>query len=252
MKASTIYRNILNRYKKPAIVLVWLFLWQLASDWLGHELLLVSPLRTVETLLQLCAEREFWYSIGNSLFHCMSAFLLALAVGGLLALLGCRMPLLHEFLMPPLSAMKATPVASFIILVLLWASSQAVSMVCAFVMVMPIVYANIYQGFCNIDQKLLEVGQAFALERGQYLKLIYVPSLKPYLLSACTVGIGFCWKSGVAAEVIGLPNHTIGMHLYNAKVYLETPELFAWTLTVVLLSVGIEKLLLRVLRRVLR
>ena len=162
------------------------------------------------------------------------------------------MPLLHEFLMPPLSAMKATPVASFIILVLLWASSQAVSMVCAFVMVMPIVYANIYQGFCNIDQKLLEVGQAFALERGQYLKLIYVPSLKPYLLSACTVGIGFCWKSGVAAEVIGLPNHTIGMHLYNAKVYLETPELFAWTLTVVLLSVGIEKLLLRVLRRVLR
>ena len=252
MKASTIYRNILNRYKKPAIVLVWLFLWQLASDRLGHELLLVSPLRTVETLLELCMEREFWYSIGNSLFHCMSAFLLALAVGGLLAFLGWRMPLLHEFLMPPLSAMKATPVASFIILVLLWASSQAVSMVCAFVMVMPIVYANIYQGFCNIDQKLLEVGQTFALERGQYLKLIYVPSLKPYLLSACTVGIGFCWKSGVAAEVIGLPNHTIGMHLYNAKVYLETPELFAWTLTVVLLSVGIEKLLLRVLRRVLR
>ena len=252
MKASTIYRNILNRYKKPAIVVVWLFLWQLASDRLGHELLLVSPLRTVETLLELCMEREFWYSIGNSLFHCMSAFLLALAVGGLLAFLGWRMPLLHEFLMPPLSAMKATPVASFIILVLLWASSQAVSMVCAFVMVMPIVYANIYQGFCNIDQKQLEVGQAFALERGQYLKLIYVPSLKPYLLSACTVGIGFCWKSGVAAEVIGLPNHTIGMHLYNAKVYLETPELFAWTLTVVLLSVGIEKLLLRVLRRVLR
>lgn len=232
--------------------MVWPFLWQLASDRLGHELLLVSPLRTVETLLELCMEREFWYSIGNSLFHCMSAFLLALAVGGLLAFLGWRMPLLHEFLMPPLSAMKATPVASFIILVLLWASSQAVSMVCAFVMVMPIVYANIYQGFCNIDQKLLEVGQAFALERGQYLKLIYVPSLKPYLLSACTVGIGFCWKSGVAAEVIGLPNHTIGMHLYNAKVYLETPELFAWTLTVVLLSVGIEKLLLRVLRRVLR
>ncbi len=232
--------------------MVWLFLWQLASDWLGHELLLVSPLRTVETLLELSTEREFWYSIGNSLFHCMSAFLLALAVGGLLAFLGWRVPLLHEFLMPPLSAMKATPVASFIILVLLWASSQAVSMVCAFVMVMPIVYANIYQGFCNIDQKLLEVGQAFALERRQYLKLIYVPSLKPYLLSACTVGIGFCWKSGVAAEVIGLPNHTIGMHLYNAKVYLETPELFAWTLTVVLLSVGIEKLLLRVLRRVLR
>ena len=56
----------------------------------------------------------------------------------------------------------------------------------------------------------------------------------------------------MAAEVIGLPNHTIGMHLYNAKVYLETPELFAWTLTVVVLSVLLEKLVVRLLRRLLR
>ena len=63
------------------------------------------------------------------------------------------------------------------------------------------------------------------------------------------VGIGFCWKSGVAAEVIGLANNTIGVHLYNAKVYLETPELFAWTVTIILLSVSIEKLLVCVLQK---
>lgn len=252
MKTSTICHKHLSQLKKPAIILVWLFLWQLASDWLGHELLLVSPVRTLETLLQLIQQPEYWHSIWQSLSHFMTAFLLALLVGSLLAFAGWKCSLLHEFLAPPLSIMKAAPVASFIILVLLWASSQHVSMVCGFVMVMPLVYTNIYQGFCSLDQKLLEVGQVFGLSKRRMILQIYIPSLKPCLLSACAVGIGFCWKSGVAAEVIGLPNHTIGMHLYNAKVYLETPELFAWTLTVVVLSVLLEKLVVRLLRRLLR
>lgn len=252
MMDSTICRKIACRGKKPAILLVWLFLWQLASQWIGHELLLVSPVRTVETLLQLMQRQEFWQSIGRSLLCSMSAFLLALLVGGALAALGWRFSLLHAFLSVPLNIMRATPVVSFIILILLWVSNQYASVACAFIMVMPIVYSNVYQGFRNIDEKLLEVGQLFGLSRRRQIVQIYIPSLKPALLATCTVGIGFCWKSAVAAEVIGLPRHTIGFHLHNAKVYLETPELFAWTLTVVVLSVCIEKLVLRLLRQVLR
>ena len=252
MMHSTICHRMICKGKKPALLLVWLFLWQLASDWLGQELLLVSPVRTVETLLQLAQRQEFWYSIGVSLLCCMSAFLLALLAGGLLAILGWRVPLVHAFLSVPLNIMKATPVVSFIILVLLWVSSQYTSIVCAFIMVMPIVYNNLYQGLRNIDGKLLEVGRLFGLSPTRQLWQIYVPSLKPALLSTCTVGIGFCWKSAVAAEVIGLPKHTIGLHLHNAKIYLETPELFAWTVTVVVLSVCIEKLVLLLLRQVLR
>ena len=252
MMRSTTYRKLLPHLKKPAIVLAWLFLWQLASAWLGMELLLVSPLRTLETLVGLMQTSVFWYSIGVSLLRIMSGFLLALLVGTAAAFGGWRFSLLHDFLRPLLSVMKATPVASFIILALLWVSGDYISTLCAFVMGMPIVYANVYQGLCSVDKRLLEVGRIFALSRQQMIRQIYMPSLKPYLLSACTVCIGFCWKSGVAAEVIGLANSTIGMHLYNAKVYLETAELFAWTLTVVLLSVSIEKLLLLFSRRVLR
>lgn len=252
MITSTTCRKFLLQLKKPAIVLGWLFLWQAASQWLHQELLLVTPMRTLETLLQLMQQWEFWYSVGRSIVHFMSAFLLAMLVGAALAFAGWKCRLLHECLAVPLGIMKAAPVASFIILVLLWASSQYVSMVCGFVMVMPLVYTNLYQGFCSIDAKLLEVGQVFGLSKQKQIQQIYIPLLKPALLSACTVGIGFCWKSGVAAEVIGLPNHTIGMHLYHAKVYLETPELFAWTFTIVALSLSIEKLLLRLLRNVLR
>lgn len=238
-----------QKWKKPAIVLVWLFLWQMLSIWLGHELLLVSPLRTAETLLHLVQDATYWFSIMTSLYRIMLGFLLAFVLGSILAFLAWRVPILYDFLSPVISVMKATPVASFIILALLWVGSKYLSTLCSFVMGMPIIYSNIYQGLHNIDSKLLEVGQIFQLSRKRQIKQILLPSLKPYLLSAFMVGIGFCWKSGVAAEVIGLPNNTIGEHLYNAKVYLETPELFAWTVTIIILSVSIEKLFVFLLQR---
>ncbi len=242
-------KNWKQKLKKPGIVFVWLLLWQLASVWLGHELLLVSPLRTLETLYGLVQQSDYWFSIGTSLFRIMLGFLLAFVFGALFAFLAWRVPFLYEFLAPMISVMKATPVASFIILALLWVGGANISTLCSFVMGMPIIYSNVYQGLKNIDQKLLEVGQIFQLSRKRQIEQIIIPSLKPYLMSAFMVGIGFCWKSGVAAEVIGLPNNTIGEHLYNAKVYLETPELFAWTVTIIVLSVSIEKLLVRLLQR---
>ena len=60
-----------------------------------------------------------------------------------------------------------------------------------------------------------------------------------------------CWKSGVAAEVIGTPDHSIGEKLYMAKIFFSTDELFAWTAAVILLSFLFEKLVFRLLRRVL-
>ena len=174
---------------------------------------------------------------------------ITLIFGTVLAFLAWKFNFVHNFWAPMISVMKATPVASFIILALLWVGSAHISTLCSFVMGMPIIYSNMYHGLFSVDKKLLEVGQMFQMSRKRQITDIYIPSLKPHLQAAIMVGIGFCWKSGVAAEVIGLANNTIGVHLYNAKVYLETPELFAWTVTIIILSVSIEKLLVSVLNR---
>lgn len=84
------------------------------------------------------------------------------------------------------------------------------------------------------------------------VRYLYVPAALPYFRSACTVGLGLCWKSGVAAEVIGLPNGSIGDALYRAKITLSTGELFAWTFVIILLSAAFEKLFLRALDAVSR
>ena len=114
-------------------------------------------------------------------------------------------------------------------------------------MVTPIVYSNVLGGISSMDKKLTEMADVFAVPFPRRLRYLYLPQVAPFFRSACAVGLGLCWKAGVAAEVIGLPDPSIGINLYEAKVYLDTPDLFAWTLAIVLLSVAIEAALRRAL-----
>jgi NitT/TauT family transport system permease protein len=143
---------------------------------------------------------------------------------------------------------KSVPVASFIILCLIWLSSKSLSIFIGFLMVLPIVYTNMLHGIKSTDTKLLEMATLFRVGWGKKLKYIYLPHLKPYILSACSVSIGLAWKAGIAAEVIGIPDGSIGERLYEAKVYLSTADLFAWTAVIVVISVIFEKVFLRGLK----
>ena len=150
---------------------------------------------------------------------------------------------------PLLTLMKATPVASFTLLVLFWVPGSSLAIVVAFIMVLPIIFYNTYEGLCNIDRQLLEMAQVFRVSRWKKHRFIIFPSALPYLVSACSIGFGQAWKSGIAAEVIALPRDSIGINLYNAKVYLENADLLAWTVVIVLLSFAMEQAFIVVLKR---
>ena len=143
-----------------------------------------------------------------------------------------------------MGVIKATPVASFIILVLIWLPSRHLSIFISLLMVTPIIYSNTLAGIGNMDQKLLEMADVFEVPFRRRLRYFHIPQVLPFFRSACAVSLGLRWKAGVAAEVIGLPQGSIGERLYQAKIYLETPELLAWTLVIILISMGFEKLFL--------
>ena len=239
--------NLKQKLKKPAIVLVWLFLWQIASVWLGHELLLVSPLRTAETLLGLMQHADYWMSIGMSLYRIMLGFALAFVFGTILAFLAWKFHVVHNFWAPMISVMKATPVASFIILALVWLSSKSLAMFISALMVFPPVYLNVLEGIRQTDKKLLEMAKVFRVPLWRQVRGIYLPQVLPYFRTAVSLALGLCWKAGIAAEVIGLPTGSLGEHLYNAKVYYMTPDLFAWTAVIVMVSAVFERAFLRVI-----
>ncbi len=242
-----------NKYLNNAFIIIfWLIVWQIAAMAVNQAILLPKPVMVGKTLLRFLGESEFWLAITHSLLKIMLGFFLAMILGSGLAFLGAKFSFVHQLIYPILSIIKATPVASFIILALIWIKSANLSTFIAFLMVLPMFYANIYQGLKNVDVKLLEVAKVFGLNKRRTFREVYLPSLKPYLISTCTIGLGFAWKSGVAAEVIGLPAKTIGNQLYYAKVYLQTDELFAWTAAIIVLSIFLEKLLLKILKKLER
>ena len=221
----------------------WLLCWEAAARWVDEPILLVSPLQAIQRFFQLLWQPQFWQSVGFSLGHILLGFFMSLALALVLAVLSYRHLWVQQLLSPLTATVKAIPVASFVILALLWVSSRNLSILISLMIAFPVLYQNTLTGLCHTDPQLLAMAKLFRVPFARRLRGVYLPSAMPYLRSGMNIAIGLCWKSGVAAEVIGMPSGSIGEKLYQAKVYLETPDLFCWTLTIVLLSVGCEKLL---------
>lgn len=238
-----------DRTYKILAVAFWLLLWQFLAIFINSKVLIASPIEVIQALSRLMLESSFWVSIFNSMAKITTGFLLALSIGGILAVLSSKYIAIRYLLSPVMACIKAVPVASFVILALIWLSSKNLSVFISFLMVLPIVYTNTCTGIENTDLKLLEMGKVFNLSIRKKIKYIYIPNVLPYFLSAAKVGVGLCWKSGIAAEVIGLPQNSIGASLYQSKIFLETENLFAWTLTVVLISVLFEKIIIYIAKR---
>ncbi len=220
--------------------LLALIVWQLAAVLLDNELLLAGPVQVAGRLLELMVTREFWQAVGFTFSRITLGFLLAFCLALLLAALGARFPVVRVLIQPYMAAVKAVPVASFIVIALLWLSGRRLSTFISFLMVLPVLYANFLQGLREADEKLLEMARVFRMSLWNRVRGIYLPALEPYCLSGCRSALGLCWKAGVAAEVIGVCGGSVGGMLYDAKVYLEIRDLFAWTLAIVLLSLGFE------------
>jgi NitT/TauT family transport system permease protein len=229
------------------VAALWIGIWALVSRMVALPILLPSPLLTAQTLLRLWTTVEFWLSVGASLLRITAGFLTGAVLGLLLAVACSWSQTINNIFTPFKTLIRSTPITSFIILVLLWIHIDYVPVFISMLTVLPIVWQNTQQGIAQVDGDLLEMARAYAFPNRRVLQHIYVPSVLPYFYTACATSMGFAWKSGIAAEVIAKPLHSIGRSLQDTKVYLLTDELFAWTLTVVLLSLLLESVLRRLI-----
>lgn len=235
--------------RKIAAGAVWLLVWQLCWLAVGQDVLLPSPAGVARRLGQLVCTLPFWQQVGLSLLRILTGYLLALALGAALGALTARSRLADCLLSPALRSVRAIPVASFIILLFVLMSKEHIPTVTSFLMVLPVVWANVDQGVRETDPALLEMARVFRLPPGRVFRHIRLPAVMPFFLAAARTGMGLAWKAGVAAEVLAAPRLGIGRALYEAKVYLESEELFAWTAVIVAISVLLERGLVRLLGR---
>ena len=236
-----------RRIQILAASVFWLGVWQAAAVAIGQEVFLVSPVQAIGTLVELLPQAEFWQRIGFSAGRILLGFGLGVLSSAVLAVAAEKWEWVDALLAPVMQLVKATPVASFIILALVWVSGRSLSILISFLMVLPVLYSAVRTGIESADVQLLEMAQVFHLPLVRRVKAIWLPAILPAFRQGCSVALGICWKSGVAAEVIGLPDGSIGDALYRAKITLSTGELFAWTFVIILLSAGFEKLFLALL-----
>ena len=243
----------MNRQQQPKVnalpaLLFWTAVWYLASLVLDNPLLLPTPVQVLRCLGNMMMTSVFWQTAAVSMLRILLGVVSAVALGTVLAVLTSRSRLLHTLIAPAMTAMQATPVASFTILVLIWVSRDYVPVLICGMMGLPIVWNSVSTGIRETDVQLLEMAKVCRLPKLRILGRIYVPSVMPYFRSASTSALGLGWKAGVAAEVLTVPKSSIGRMISESKLYLLTEELFAWTLAVIVFSLLLQKLMQRLLR----
>ena len=231
--------------RRLAVIAFWLAVWQLAAAAVGKELLLPGPPAVMKKLIELASAETFWRTLARSILRVLTGILSAVVLGVLAGLFTHKSRLARELLSPIMTLLKSTPVASFIILALVWLGREVVPVFIAGLMVLPVVWANTAAGLAGIDPQLLELAQVYRFPRRKTFRRIVWPSVLPHLRAALRSALGLGWKAGIAAEVLTVPPYSIGKSIYEAKLYLETTELFAWTAAVVALSFLIERVMLR-------
>ncbi|MCR5376959.1 MAG: ATP-binding cassette domain-containing protein [Lachnospiraceae bacterium] len=245
-------RRVLRALKKPAYLLIsiaaWILLWQYAADRLDKSVLLPRPGRVLKAFAELVKSERFGTILRSSLLHIAVGFAAALVIGCLLAVL-CRFSdLAAAIMIPPMKLVKTVPVVSFIILLLLWVKPERISVVISFLIVLPVVYENVSRGVRETPESMVDMARIFRVPLLRRLRFLYLPNAVPYATAAVSSGLSLCWKAGIAAEIIGLSKDSIGRQLYDAKLYLDTENLFAWTIVVILVSVVMEWLIMIVFR----
>ena len=232
------------RLKKPLwkllILLLWLAVWEVAALIVDNVLLFPSPVEVMKALGRLLWEPRFYRITATSVWNVLRGILYATVIGCVLSLITYRIRFLHDLITPMMTVIKATPVASFIVLTLIWIGSERVPTLITFMIVLPVVWTNLEEGLRSQSAELKQVTEVFRFSRLKTLRYLTVPAVKPYFVSACRTAFGLAWKAGIAAEIIATPRNSIGTMIGDAKQYLNTDEMFAWTLIVILLSLALE------------
>lgn len=225
---------------KLIILMFWLLLWELSSLFVNNPLLLPSPIEVLKVLAVLIDKPYFWRSIFSSIFRVMVGLLLSISIGILAGITSGLINFIEELLEPLIVVIKATPVMSIIILALVWFRSSNVVIFTTILICFPIIYTNVLQGIKAVNIQLIQMANVYNVKNRYIIKDIYLPSIKHYIVSGVLMCLGIGWKVSVASEILSTPKYSIGLNLLNAKSTLETAELFAWTIVVVLLSFTFE------------
>jgi len=231
-------------------VIIWLSVWEAVARLVDISFAIPTVAETLRAFSSLVTTSSFWIVILCSVGRILIGFVIGVILGVIFAVLTHYSQFIDILFSPIMTVIRSTPVASFIMVLWILIGSQNVPTSIAVLMVMPVIWQNLTEGLNSFDNSMLELCQIFEFSRKKRIKHIVIPTLAKYLLPAAITSIGLAWKAGIAAEIIAYTRTSIGKEIFDSKNFFMGADMFAWTLTVVLLSLLFEILIKNLGRRV--
>ncbi len=248
-------KSFLEKLGKGLIALLfWIAVWQIASMLLNDslKLFLPSPFAVIRRWFEIIPDTSYLKATAFTLLRILAGFFLGGAMGIILGILTNLSKLSFIILSPALKVIRAVPVVSFIILAFLFMNTDILPLFISFLMVVPLVWQGTHDGIESADKQLCEMGKVFGFSKLKVLFKIRLPIAIPQIISALVSGLGYSWKSGVAAEVICTPETSLGHEIFRGKFNFDYESVYAVTLTVVFLSLIIEILFKQIYKRYIK
>ncbi|MBQ8038361.1 MAG: ATP-binding cassette domain-containing protein [Lachnospiraceae bacterium] len=227
------------------IIFFWLLVWQGVAWIVGNKILLEGPIGVAMRLIEDLQTLEYYQTVGLSVLRIMGGLTCGLILAVCLGVLSWKQKTVEEFLLPLIQFFKAAPITCFVVLLLIWTGSDMLAFYIALLVAFPPVYFNLLEGLKQMDKKLLEVAKVYRMPFKKRLRYIYLPGVKPYFISALSIAIGMSFKAGIAAEIIGTPDYSMGERIYMSKIYLDTAGVFSWMITVIFVAYICEKVVVK-------
>ncbi len=251
---ASIMKSVTNRIKVffigLAVFAFWIGVWWISALIVGNPYFLPSPADALVSLFSLMCKGYFYKVIFASFLRVLLGLGAGLLLGVLLGSISHSSVILRRFISPLITVLKAMPVATFIIILWITMWGAKLTVFIGVIMVLPIIYQNTLEGFDAIDPKLVELSRVFELSFARRLRLLIFPTLFSFISPALITSVGMAFKAQIAAEIIAYTKNSIGQYIFDAKYNLNTPEVFAWAIVIVIFSISVEGLTKLISRRI--
>lgn len=228
-------------WRKVLIVFFWLLVWQVVAWIIGNKIILEGPIGVAVRLIEDLQTLEYYKTVAATVLRIMGGLVCGVGLAVCLGIWSRKQKIAEEFLLPLIQFFKAAPITCFVVLLLIWTGTEKLSFYIALLVAFPPVYFNLLEGLKQMDKKALEVAKVYRMPFKCSLRYIYLPEVKPYFTSALGIAVGMAFKAGIAAEIIGTPDYSMGERIYMSKIYLDTAGVFSWMITVIFVAYVCEK-----------
>lgn len=225
----------MKRYRHIGAVVFLFLLWELIAIRVDNDWLIPYPMDVLRLMASQTSSALFYQTILATLLRVIFGLVMAFITAFGCAVLSYRFRIFKDLFYPFLLLMRSVPNISYIIIILLWFGSESSSTMVNFLILFPILYANLYQGLVHQDPHLLKVLDIYPVRKKELLFRIYLPLLKAEILASLSSGLSLGLKVGVMSEILGQVSVGIGRQMNLSRLSYDMNGVFSWTGWIILL-----------------